>query len=104
MLKSGFTNYKVAQKIITNLRSLKITKLCNIITKLRRNYKVAQNNYKVAQKLQSCAKITKLRRTNVIPKRQFSLTQFILKICTMINSMKLKQTKHYRRFIPKSTT
>ena len=24
------------------------------------NYKVAQNNYKVAQKLQSCAKITKL--------------------------------------------
>ena len=56
-------NYKVAQKIITNLRSLKITKLRNIITKLRRNYKVAQNNYKVAQELQSCAKITKLRRT-----------------------------------------
>ena len=41
-------NYKVAQKIITKMRSLKITKLRNIITKLRRNYKVAQ-------KLQSCA-------------------------------------------------
>ena len=26
------------------------------------NYKVAKNNYKVAQKLQSCAKITKLRK------------------------------------------
>ena len=62
-LKSGLPNYKVAQKIITKMRSLKITKLRNIITKLRRNYKVAQNNYKVAQELQSCAKITKLRRT-----------------------------------------
>ena len=30
------------------------------------NYKVAQNNYKVAQKLQSCAKITKLRITAVL--------------------------------------
>ena len=27
------------------------------------DYKVAQNDYKVAQKLQSCAKIIKLRRT-----------------------------------------
>ena len=30
------------------------------------NYKVAQSNYKVAQKLQSCAKITKLRRKDVV--------------------------------------
>ena len=70
-------NYKVAQKIITNLRSLKITKL-------RRNYKVAQNNYKVAQELQSCAEITKLRRTQT-NNEKISLKSLRLKVfCTNV--------------------
>ena len=58
-------NHKTAQVVITNLRSSKITKVRKKITNLRRNYKSAQENYKSAQKLQNCAKITKLRITNI---------------------------------------
>ena len=58
--------YKTAQCSITKLRSSKITKLRKKITNLRRNYKTAQNNYKSTQKLQICAKITKLRITTRI--------------------------------------